>query len=369
MSIIKRARDFRQQHRKKFGPGRSMLTIATMVLGFLMILSIAFYPAPGAEYKVYSAPAKVSSNVDFHVDETCTSLPSIRQSGSYFLDKKIGAGESYEGINPPFKVGSYFAEKVKYHMKDDMTNFELIKEVLAGKQGGLAVDFGANQGFYSYYMAALGMEVHSFEISEANFRALQHGAEFNPKEIADRVHLYPVGMGEENARFGMQGAQYEGFLKAGKGGPILGVTFDCFAYHMRDKLDFSNIAFVKLDVEGFEIAVLRGAKNSLFKRGTNIGGMVVEVGPSRWKRSSHDFGTGVDEIKNLATHFKNSYILVRSAGGYAKTCPLTVAEDLEDKSPRQFKTQNMYKVKMSEWSTILDTMGKNDYDCNFFFTN
>lgn len=340
-----------------------------MILCVLLILSIGFSPAPGAEDEAYNTSAKVSSNVDFHVDETCTNLPSIRESGSYFLDKKIGAGESYEGINPLFKVGSYFAEKVKYHMKDDRQNFQLIKEVVEGKQGGLTVDFGANQGFYSYYMAALGMEVHSFEISEANFRALQHGAEFNPKEIADRVHLYPVGVGEKNARFGMQGANYEGFLKEGKGGPILGVTFDCFAHHMRDKLDFSNVAFVKLDVEGFEIAVLRGAKNSLFKRGTNIGGMVMEVGPSRWKRSSIDFGTGVDEMKKLASSFKNSYILVRSAGGYAKTCPLTLAEDLEDKSPRQFETQNMHKVKMNEWSTLLDTMEKKDYDCNLFFTN
>ena len=46
---------------------------------------------------------------------------------------------------------------------------------------------------------------------------------------------------------------------------LLGVTFDCFAHHMQDTLDISNVAFVKLDVEGFEIAVLKGAQNSLFK--------------------------------------------------------------------------------------------------------
>lgn len=336
------------------------------------MLSLRWNPSPSADYAARSTtttPATVGSSVDFHVDEACKNLPSIRESGSYFLDKKIGAGESFETIRPPFKVGSYFADKVKYHMKDDRANFELIQKVVESKRGGLTLDFGANQGFYTYYMAALGMEVHAFEISESNFKALQHGAEFNPKEIADKVHLYPIGVGEKNARFGMQGANYEGFLKEGKGGPILGVTFDCFAHHTRDRLDFSNVAFVKLDVEGFEIAVLRGAKNSLFHRGTTIGGMVMEVGPSRWKRSSIDFATGVDEMQHLASLFQNSYILVRSAGGYAKTCPLALVEDLSDKSPRQFETQNMHKVQMSEWSTLLEKMDSKDYDCNFFFTN
>lgn len=368
MAIMKRARDLnlKQEARKIFGDGKTILAIATLVL---LVLAMMCIGTPGEVYLSSSSPSKVSSNVDFHVDETCTKLPSIRQSGSYFLDSKINGGVSYESITPSFKVGSYYADKVKYHMKGDTQNFELIKEVVKGNEGGLTVDFGANQGFYSYYMAALGMEVHSFEINEANFRALQHGAEFNPKDIADRVHLYPVGMGEKNARFGMQGNNYEGFLKEGQSGPILGATFDCFAHHMREKLDFSNVAFVKLDVEGFEIAVLRGAKNSLFKQGTNIGGMIVEVGPARWKRSSHDFTTGLDEMKKLATHFKNSYILVRGGGGYEKTCPKTLADDLADKNPRQFESQNMYKVKMNEWSDLMKKMEKSDFDCNFFYRN
>ena len=72
---------------------------------------------------------------------------------------------------------------------------------------------------------------------------------------------------------------YEGFLKEGDGGPILGVTFDCFAHHMQDTLDISNVAFVKLDVEGFEIAVLKGAQNSLFKHGySKVGGMAADGG-------------------------------------------------------------------------------------------
>jgi len=293
-------------------------------------------------------------------------LPTIRQGGSYFLDGKITAGVSTEGIDPPFKVGSYFGEKVKWHMAGDKANFSLVKGIVKGKEGGIALDIGANQGFYTYYLATLGLQVHSFEIFEQNFKALQHGAEFNPKDVADRVHLYPVGLGEKNARFGMQGSNYEGFLKAGNDGPILGVTFDCFAHHMKGKLDFSRVEFVKLDVEGFEIAVLRGMQNSLLKKGhTTIGGMIVEVGPDRWNRASIDIATGVDEMKKLSTHFKASHILIRSD----KQCSANLADDLSDKSPTAVEGQQMYTIKHGEWEALLKKMEQNHQDCNFFFKN
>ena len=51
-------------------------------------------------------------------------------------------------------------------MEGDRDNFQLIKEVLRDQEGGLAIDFGANQGFYTYYLASLGMQVHSFEINQ-----------------------------------------------------------------------------------------------------------------------------------------------------------------------------------------------------------
>jgi len=313
-----------------------------------------------------------SSNpdVDYKVDESCKNLPSIRPAGTYFLDEKIKGGASPEGIFPSFTVGSYFAQKVPYHMNGDKPNFALIKDALNGKEGQVVIDFGANQGFYTYYLAALGMQVHSFEINEANFKSLQHGAEYNPKEITDRIHLYPVGIGAKNARFGMKGNNYEGFLTE-KAGPILGSTFDCFAYHTKNKLDLSKgVAFVKLDVEGHEIAVLQGAKHSLFRKGSTVGAMIVEVGPNRWGRAGIDFDTGVETMRNLADHFKKSYLLARGPGTpYAKTCPLTLAQDLSDKTPRKFEGHEMYQVGTNEWENLLKKMEENGFDCNFFYQN
>ena len=321
--------------------------------------------------KMAAASVLPASNVDFHIDETCTSLPTVRPSGSYFLDSKIGAGITPDGMTPAFKVGSYYPEKVKYHIATDKGNFALIKELLKGKEGGLVLDIGANQGFYTYYLATLGMNVHSFEINESNFKALQHGAEFNPREVADRVHLYPVGLGEKNARFNMKGVNYEGFLKEGAGGSILGVSLDCFAHHSRGKLDLTQVSFVKLDVEGFEIAVLKGGQNSLFKKGfSNIGGMVMEVGPNRWKRAQIDLKTGVESMRHLSTLFQYSYVILRSGGGHVKTCPVSIGDIIKDKKPRDVEGDaKMYVVQDDEWEPLLSFMEKNDYDCNFFYKN
>ncbi len=317
-------------------------------------------------FAMESSTAK--ANIDYHVDETCTKLPTIRPSGSYFLDGKIKAGHSPEGITPSFAVGSTI-KGVSNHMNGDKKNFDFIKEALQGREGELAIDFGANQGFYTYYLAALGMQVHSFEINVDNFKSLQHGAEFNSKEVSDRVHLYPVGIGAKNARFGMQGNLYEGFLSESTG-PILGATFDCFAHHTKDTIDLSKgVAFVKLDVEGHEIAVLQGAKNSLFRQGSKIGAMVMEVGPNRWGRAGVDIATGIVEMKDLSRHFGNSYLLVRSPGvSYWKTCPVSLAENLNLK-PSATGDKEMFDIGIGDWEPLMKTMNEKGFDCNLFFRN
>ena len=201
-----------------------------------------------------------------------------------------------------------------------------------------------------------------------NFRALQHGQEFNQREVSKRVHLYPVGLGDKNQRFDMKGNNYEGFLRDSKKGTILGVTLDCFAFHAYKDLDFGRIKFVKLDVEGFEIAVLKGAQNSLF-RYSNLKGLLVEVGPNRWDRASVSFDAGLEEMRRLASRFKLSYILLREKD-HAATCPINLKlKILGDTKPQMFYGVQMHKIALEEWEPLLAKMNSNKFDCNFFFEN
>jgi FkbM family methyltransferase len=305
-------------------------------------------------------------------DETCKSLPVIRPTCEFDIDNKIDKAVSQEGLDPKFAVGSYYAEKASYHM-NDRDNFSLIKEFIHGRteKGGIALDFGANQGFYTYYLATLGLDVHSFEINERNFKCLQHGVDFNPKEISDRVNLYRVGVGDINGRFSMRGSDYEGYLKLdSKNGQILGTKIDCFVDHMKGHLDLSKIAFIKLDVEGFEIAVLKGGQNSLFKLGhSTIETMIMEVGPNRWDRASISFETGVEEMVKLSKLFKTSYLLARASGSHTKTCPGSLGDVLKDKDPRAVGGLRVFKIQRDEWGDLMKVMKEKGFDCNFFYEN
>jgi len=254
-------------------------------------------------------------------------------------------------------------------MRGDAPVFKVIREILKGKEGGLAFDIGANQGFYSYFLAALGMEVHAFEINENNFKALQQGVEFNPVEMSKHVNFYPVGLGETNSRFSLKGGTYDGHLETKDGGSILGVSFDCFAYHVHETLDLSDIPFMKIDVEGFEIAVLKGAQKSIFKH-SRVGALYMEVGPARWSRASVDFASGVVEMKRLAEHFAESFIILRGNGAN-ESCPANLGESvLSDHRPEDLGDGlNMFKVNFDEFDTLLDKMRSNGYDCNFLYKN
>lgn len=252
-------------------------------------------------------------------------------------------------------------------MKHDKNLFNLIKEQSLQHDNRLALDIGANQGFYTYFLASLGYEVHSFEIFEKNFKALQHGIFFNSPSVGKRVNLYAVGLSQKNSRFSMKGSNYEGFLNEGGAEQnIQGVTLDCFFFH-NSHLSPNKIGFVKLDVEGFEIAVLKGAKKSLFDgKNRNLKGMLMEVGPKRWIRSSVSFNEGLHEMQLLSMNFlKTSVILRKQSESYFKTCPEPIlSKFLSDKS-----TSSIYNVKSTEIAPLLTEMYENEYDCNFWFRN
>jgi FkbM family methyltransferase len=364
---------------------RAFLVFGAKVFLVVLVCTIVVvdhFPFPGSNatyvtslssQSKYSQTSVLPTAVDYDVGEACKALPFIRPGGTYFLNAEIKKAPSPEAVDPPFHIGSFLGGKATRHMKDDIDHFILIKELLEGREnGGLTLDIGANQGFYTYYLAALGMEVHAFEISKSNFVALQHGAEFNPREISERAFIYPVGLGKTTGRMSIVGAKYEGHLKQG-GGNILATSFDCFAYHNIHHLGndlISNVAFVKIDVEGFEIAVLAGAKQSLFGPHGKVGGLLIEVGPSRWNRANVNFETGVNEMKELSTHFQDSYIIVRTSGTYVKTCPTNLAKEiLSDGNPRTLNSNVLYKVKNDEWEPLLKKLQSIGGDCNFWYTN
>lgn len=344
------------------------------ILAFLFLNFCFFSSYTRKKYIDTSLISNASFRIDLSdfVSGNCRNLPFIRPSGNFFFDPHIQNVTSVEGISPSFSLGSHYGEKVQRHMAADLNHFTLIKEALSQKKKGIAFDIGANQGFYTFYLASLGLEVHSFEIFESNYHSLQHGIFFNSKKIGRKVNVYPIGLGETTGRMQMRGSDYTGFLeKKTNTGNIQSLSFDCFVYHRGD-LNFENISFIKIDVEGFEISVLKGMRNSIFRNNNqSVGAMIIEVGPSRWKRANTNLFEGYAEMEKLSSFFvTNKVILRRKGAGHYKSCPDEMLSlFLSDKNPRVIGTDVLYNLKKNEIVNLLTEMERQGFDCNFWYLN
>lgn len=358
----------------------------------------------------------------------CLELPQVHASGVFFLNTKgIHQVQTIPEVQPPFFFGTMFgnANRVAYHMSDDIPYFDLIKEAFQQQQQTLneqqqrlasltndnknnnnnnssssdhqpapwiALDVGANQGFYTWFLATLGMEVHSFEIQPQNFDALQHGIVFNPKVVADRAHLYPLGLSSTIGRVGQSnGGSYTAHIAKSDDGNILTMTMDCWAQHVQvpfrtaesnsssslspaEPKTAAGLLFpvqaVKVDVEGFEIAVLQGAHQSLLHHKGQVGVFMIEVAPYRWSVAGISLETGIQELTRLQTDlFEHTYLMVRGD----KECPYDIATtSIPQGAVPRLLTRNvqMHAIPTPEiLGAILTTMGQNRASCNLWFSN
>jgi len=143
-------------------------------------------------------------------------------------------------------------------------------------QSGQALDIGGNIGYYTFALANAGWTVNTFEPMQRNLVFLEATLCENP-QLAERINLHKFGLGMESqiCRMVTSGdnvgnglvrctdadvhdAEWEekNFQKAGE-------------FQMR-RLDdvlkeesISKVDFVKLDVEGYECQVLKGAGDFL----------------------------------------------------------------------------------------------------------
>jgi FkbM family methyltransferase len=154
--------------------------------------------------------------------------------------------------------------------RPDETGELVALERLARTWGGRRVvvfDVGANAGDYAKEVLALAADVdlHCFEPSEEARRALE-------TRVAGRAHVHPFGLGSKDERAVMFGdARGSGLmsvyprrlvhhgLEAAPQGEVLLRRLDDVA----TEVGVERIDLLKLDVEGHELAVLKGAGDLL----------------------------------------------------------------------------------------------------------
>ena len=140
--------------------------------------------------------------------------------------------------------------------------FAFLKPVLEDLKSGIALDIGANIGNHSIYFSRYFSSIRSFEPHPRIFELLQFNA-----RIVDNIVPYNFGLGDADEslelnenweNMGSSSIKHNSSIEGGKVRIAIKRLDDL-------DLDAGAISLMKIDVEGFESNVLRGAWNTIRK--------------------------------------------------------------------------------------------------------
>jgi FkbM family methyltransferase len=159
------------------------------------------------------------------------------------------------------------------------------------RPGDLFVDIGANVGTYVVLGAAVaGARTIAYEPVEATLRYLRDNVGLN--HVGDSVSIRTVALGAEpgRIRFTNDAGPMNHVALSGNAS-----TVDVDVVRLDDDLERQVPLLIKLDVEGYEAAVLRGATKTLAAPGLKA--VIVE---NNGQGSRYGFST--DEVATSLTH-------------------------------------------------------------------
>lgn len=137
-----------------------------------------------------------------------------------------------------------------------------------------AVDIGANIGIYSYRLSQLFRRVYSFEPDPEDTKDLRA---YNPGNI----ELHHVGLSGEAGEAVLHVPVKNGFQLHGWASLQAGRCPDTDQYLRKtvplktlDSFELNAISLIKIDVEGHELAVLQGARQTIVR---NQPGVLIEI--------------------------------------------------------------------------------------------
>jgi FkbM family methyltransferase len=179
------------------------------------------------------------------------------------------------------------------------------------KQGDWIVDIGANMGAVTLAAAdRVGPAGHvfSFEPHPDNFRRLRHNVSLNnysnltliQKGLGERATTLPMTTEREDNK-GLY--RVEELPKKGNAALVEVVTLD---EYLMDQGPLSHIDLIKIDVEGYEMKVLAGAKNTIQRFRPTL---FVEVVDSQLV----EFGDSAEELVSAISQL--GYCAVDSESG------------------------------------------------------
>ncbi len=158
---------------------------------------------------------------------------------------------------------------IMYNYIVDWEEFNLIAKLV--KPGDVVADIGANMGFYSIWMSKFtsgDAAIHSFEPDEKNYRRLTKNIETNKlgKLIIANNEAAGAFEGEVYFTKGLDGENHITIGQTSSTVKIKQTTLD--SYCLRHNI--KRLRYCKMDVEGFELDVLKGAECLLSEKKIDV---------------------------------------------------------------------------------------------------
>ena len=159
----------------------------------------------------------------------------------------------------------YYKYRAKKYAKNKTPELNLIRYLADNNK--ISLDIGANLGLFTYFMSKHSKKVLAFEPNPYPLRYL-------PRLIDKNVEILKIAIGNSNKKMNLL------IPKSNKGWSSNGATLkdievkngikievDCKKI---DSFNFSNVGFIKIDVEGAEADVLLGSQNTIKHNKPNL---------------------------------------------------------------------------------------------------
>jgi FkbM family methyltransferase len=150
----------------------------------------------------------------------------------------------------------------------DWEEYNLIKDIL--DKNSTAFDVGANIGLYSLWMSKYNQNgvVHSFEPDDKNYAFLEKNIRLN--HLEGRIYLNKTGIADKTGYLYLtKNIDVENHLTTEKTSDAVEIPIITLDDYCRQN-SAGKIRYLKIDIEGFELSALLGAKNLLTQGAIDI---------------------------------------------------------------------------------------------------
>ena len=212
-----------------------------------------------------------------------------------------------------------FKKRIKRSIKNnDEKELQLLKEIII--PGTDTIDVGVYRGVYSYEMAKYSKIVHAFEPNPVIFNDIK----LNLSKIIKNINFYNYALSDHEKNSILKvpirnkdfdRSNYEEYFQMGKAtihdeNKMEDIeTFEVKSKKL-DSFSFSNkISFIKVDVEGHELAVIRGAENTIKK---NKPILLVEIEERHSQKKVSETLDYINSLGYISYFYKNELLKTSS---------------------------------------------------------